>query len=68
MLEKKVNELAKQYENQEILPKPPHWGGYIVKPYKIEFWQGRRNRLHDRLLYTMTELNPKKWTVERLAP
>ena len=44
---------------------PPHWGGFIVKPTLIEFWQGRPSRLHDRLQYT---LRNKKWIVERLAP
>lgn len=68
ILENKVEQLVEQYANQEVLPKPPHWGGYVVKPYQIEFWQGRTSRLHDRLRYTLSELNPKKWTIERLAP
>ncbi len=45
--------------------RPSHWGGYTVKPTSIEFWQGRPNRLHDRLRYT---LKSKKWIIERLAP
>lgn len=49
----------------ETIPKPPHWGGYIVKPERIEFWQGRENRLHDRILYTKSETN---WIIQRLAP
>jgi len=49
----------------ENVPKPPHWGGYIVKPAKVEFWQGRRSRLHDRILYTRKD---EQWTIERLAP
>jgi len=68
LLEDNVAELLKKYAEEEKLPKPPNWGGYIVKPYKIEFWQGRSSRLHDRLLYTLVELNPIKWTIERLAP
>lgn len=48
------------------IPKPPHWGGYRVKPVTIEFWQGRSNRLHDRLLYTFQENGD--WKIERLAP
>jgi pyridoxamine 5'-phosphate oxidase len=52
-----------QFENN--IPKPPHWGGYIVTPHQIEFWQGRPNRLHDRLIFTK-EID--KWKIERLAP
>jgi pyridoxamine 5'-phosphate oxidase len=48
------------------VPRPPHWGGYRVKPQVIEFWQGRENRLHDRLVYTReTDGN---WRIERLGP
>ena len=46
-------------------PRPPHWGGYRLMPVAIEFWQGRENRLHDRLLYRRTS---GAWTIERLAP
>ena len=46
--------------------RPPHWGGYCVLPDAIEFWQGRPNRLHDRLLYTLT--GGGNWKIERLAP
>jgi pyridoxamine 5'-phosphate oxidase len=48
------------------IPKPPHWGGYRVKPVRIEFWQGRPSRMHDRILYT--EESTGKWKTERLAP
>jgi pyridoxamine 5'-phosphate oxidase len=48
------------------IPRPPHWGGYRVMPLKIEFWQGRSNRLHDRILYT--KINEGSWKVDRLAP
>ena len=48
------------------VPRPPHWGGYRIKPAEIEFWQGRENRLHDRLRY---RLRPDgSWLIERLAP
>ena len=47
------------------IPKPPHWGGYIVKPVSIEFWQGRASRLHDRLLFTV---EGSEWKISRLAP
>jgi len=65
VLEEKVIELTKKFENQSI-PRPKHWGGYIVQPSKIEFWQGRPNRLHDRLVYTRTETND--WEISRIAP
>lgn len=50
----------------ENIPRPEHWGGYLVKPTKIEFWQGRSSRLHDRIQYTL--LTDGKWKRERLAP
>jgi pyridoxamine 5'-phosphate oxidase len=46
-------------------PRPPHWGGYRVVPHAMEFWQGRRSRLHDRIAYRLRE---GKWEIERLAP
>lgn len=63
-LEKKVEELTLSYTDKTI-PKPAHWGGYIVKPVSIEFWQGRTSRLHDRLKY---DLINGKWQINRLAP
>ena len=63
-LEDEVARLNTHYENQTI-PRPEHWGGYIVIPNRIEFWQGRPNRLHDRFLY---ERNGENWIVFRLAP
>lgn len=55
------------YQNKfgTSVPKPPHWGGYLVRPTSIEFWQGRPNRLHDRLLFTRVADN---WHLSRLAP
>jgi pyridoxamine 5'-phosphate oxidase len=50
----------------ENIPRPEHWGGYLVKPTKIEFWQGRSSRLHDRIQYTLQ--TDGKWNRERLAP
>lgn len=64
-LEKNWKELEEQYENK-IVPKPAHWGGYIVKPQIIEFWQGRAGRLHDRIVYK--KANKKSWKIVRLAP
>ena len=54
----------KIFENKEIT-RPEHWGGYIVKPISIEFWQGRANRLHDRFIYEREE---GEWTISRLSP
>ncbi|MBP2617945.1 pyridoxamine 5'-phosphate oxidase [Chryseobacterium jejuense] len=63
-LEEKLKELEKEYETTEV-PRPVHWGGYLAKPYEIEFWQGRPNRLHDRIVYQLEDLD---WKVSRLAP
>jgi pyridoxamine 5'-phosphate oxidase len=63
-LEKKLKVLEQEYENKEV-PRPENWGGYIAKPYEIEFWQGRPNRLHDRIIYTLEDLD---WKISRLAP
>ena len=49
----------------DMIPRPVFWGGYVVKPLTIEFWQGRPNRLHDRILYTKENNN---WKIDRLAP
>jgi pyridoxamine 5'-phosphate oxidase len=65
VLEAKLAELEKQYPGQDI-PMPEAWGGYILNPSRIEFWQGRPNRLHDRFLYT--RLSSGGWRIERLSP
>jgi pyridoxamine 5'-phosphate oxidase len=62
-LEKKVNILETEFQTEII--RPAHWGGYCIKPLKVEFWQGRASRLHDRILYTSTDGG---WTKVRLAP
>ena len=64
-LESKLKELEKEYEDTEV-PRPENWGGYIAKPYEIEFWQGRPNRLHDRIVYELKE--DFDWKISRLAP
>ncbi|MEU0848124.1 pyridoxamine 5'-phosphate oxidase [Streptomyces flaveolus] len=59
-------ELAARYPEGERVPVPPHWGGFRVAPRAVEFWQGRENRLHDRLRYVAEA--DGSWRVERLAP
>lgn len=63
-LEAAMKALDKQYAGQEV-PLPPHWGGFRLVPETVEFWQGRRSRLHDRLRYRREK---DAWVVERLAP
>jgi pyridoxamine 5'-phosphate oxidase len=64
-LEKIVSEKESFFNNKEI-PKPDFWGGYVVIPETIEFWQGRENRLHDRFRYSLKKKG--NWKIERLAP
>ncbi len=64
VLEESMKALEKKYAGAEV-PLPPHWGGWRVAPETVEFWQGRRSRLHDRLRYRRHQ---DGWTVERLAP
>jgi pyridoxamine 5'-phosphate oxidase len=63
-LERNWNELETRYAGKEI-PRPPYWGGYVLLPERIEFWQGGPNRLHDRIQY---EKSGDQWRIERLAP
>lgn len=64
-LEEELKALERKYQNKDI-PRPVYWGGYMVKPVSMEFWQGRPNRLHDRLRFTLNE--KFIWILERLAP
>ncbi|MBL7701480.1 MAG: pyridoxamine 5'-phosphate oxidase [Ferruginibacter sp.] len=64
-IETNLAKYEQQFAGGEIT-RPPHWGGYIVKPAAIEFWQGRPSRLHDRILYS--KLEEGMWKIERLAP
>ena len=65
IIEAKLNALEIQYKNEEI-PRPDNWGGYLVIPKSIEFWQGRPNRLHDRIRCHLRQTG--LWDLERLAP
>ena len=64
-LEEKWRQMEAQYAGQDI-PRPPHWGGYVLCPARMEFWQGRPNRLHDRFRYLRQP--DQKWLIERLSP
>lgn len=64
-LESRVRDREKEFENLETIPRPTFWGGYLVKPSRIEFWQGRSSRLHDRIVYSKEN---NTWTKNRLAP
>ncbi|MDQ2868196.1 MAG: pyridoxamine 5'-phosphate oxidase [Verrucomicrobiota bacterium] len=64
VLEARLAEMTEKFEGREI-PLPPHWGGYRVQPARMEFWQGRPNRLHDRFRYAR---GGDSWRIERLAP
>ena len=64
-IDEKFNKLVNEMEGTDI-QRPPYWGGYLVKPVVIEFWQGRPGRLHDRLQYSLQD--DGRWKIERLAP
>jgi len=65
VLDSKLSELEVQYRDTEVIPRPDHWGGYQIKPDRVEFWQGRNSRLHDRLVYVRQD---NRWKIVRLAP
>ena len=71
-LERLTAETESRYRGEATVPRPPHWGGYLVRPLEVEFWQGRRSRLHDRLRYRRSEPgtgdSQSGWVIERLAP
>lgn len=64
-LEEKLKNIELEFENLEV-SRPDNWGGYLAKPYEIEFWQGRPNRLHDRIIYELQD--NFDWKISRLAP
>lgn len=65
VLEKNVKVMEEKFSELEV-PRPEHWGGYLIAPSEIEFWQGRPSRLHDRILYTKDSSG--SWKIQRLAP
>ncbi|HEY4654369.1 MAG TPA: pyridoxamine 5'-phosphate oxidase [Cyclobacteriaceae bacterium] len=65
LLEERMGQIEKKYAGRDSLPRPRQWGGFGVEPFLIEFWQGRPNRLHDRICYIRNE---EKWVAQRLAP
>ena len=68
VLEQRVKDMQAQFEGVEKIPLPPFWGGVRIVPESIEFWQGRRSRLHDRFRYVRVEGEEGRWRVERLSP
>lgn len=64
-LQSSLNGIERRFADAEKVPVPPHWGGWRIRPEAVEFWQGRPDRLHDRLRFRR---NDQRWTVERLAP
>eukprot|EP00775_Hariotina_reticulata_P002501 gene2501-2805_t len=68
-IEARQRELEEKYADASVIvPKPPHWGGFLIRPTSIEFWQGRPSRLHDRLRYTRSSTDSSSWKIERLYP
>ena len=68
-LDERYGGVLAQFAGLDEVPVPPHWGGFRVAPYAVEFWQGRKGRMHDRMVYRRAEDDPHApWVVERLAP
>lgn len=65
VLEQREQEFSEKFANQDVVPRPAHWGGYRLQPDCVEFWQGRPSRLHDRIVYALEGQN---WKIKRLAP
>ena len=67
ILQENVDALRDKYADHDMLPRPDHWGGYLVRPRMVEFWQGRPSRLHDRIRYQWSSSH-QAWHIDRLAP
>lgn len=67
LLDHRMRELEAEYGDERPIPRPPHWGGYLIEPHRLEFWQGQPDRLHDRFLYEKSVSEPG-WSIHRLAP
>lgn len=73
-LESQEEEILKKFNNQEVIPRPPHWGGFRLTPIRMEFWKGRESRLHDRILFELPDGKEKDcnvmktWKISRLQP
>lgn len=65
ILENQVSSLEEKYKDEQHIPRPNFWGGFLLKPYRYEYWQGRSSRLHDRIIY---EIDKSNWIIKRIAP
>jgi pyridoxamine 5'-phosphate oxidase len=65
-LEDSLDAVTRRFSDSELVPVPPHWGGWLLRPDRVEFWQGRKDRMHDRLTYDRTP--DQRWKIHRLAP
>jgi len=65
-LEDSLDAVTRRFSDSELVPVPPHWGGWLLRPDRVEVWQGRKDRMHDRLTYDRTP--DQRWKIHRLAP
>jgi pyridoxamine 5'-phosphate oxidase len=67
-LQARVDEFEQRFADDAEIPRPRRWGGYRIEPWRIEFWQGRTSRMHDRLVFARDRARPTEWSLERLQP